>query len=211
MKKRAIEISLAEAKRLYKSKSSQAKRIALKAFTKEELEAFDFTEIKSFEDACKALGLNHDIESIVIKDIARVSKATAAMFQVNIIRKALNLGYDLSLTEDPKNSCIYYPYNPFVTESSNYYKEQLNKGIVKVIGKIENTGVLYNVLGGDFCDSSLVGLGNFDSVTGIGYASFTVGLLGCATRKIAEYFSEYFGMLITEANYGDIVDFKILK
>lgn len=38
-----------------------------------------------------------------------------------------------------------------------------------------------------------------------------VGFLGCASKEIAQHFGEYFGMLITEAKYGDMVDFKIIK
>ena len=48
------------------------------------------------------------------RKIATFSRASAAMFKLNIIRKALNLGQDLHLTKDPKDSYIYYPYNPFI-------------------------------------------------------------------------------------------------
>lgn len=67
------------------------------------------------------------------------------MFKLNIIRQALNLGCDLSLTRDPKNSYLYYPYNPFMTSSSTYYD---NSGEMEVIGKIKSEGEEYNILGG---------------------------------------------------------------
>ena len=51
------------------------------------------------------------------------SRASAAMTKLNIIRKALNLGQDLHLTKD---YYIYYPYNPFVTKRSTYYKKEIN-------------------------------------------------------------------------------------
>ena len=37
------------------------------------------------------------------------------------------------------------------------------------------------------------------------------GLLGCAIEDIAIHFGKYFGMLIMEAMYADIVDFEIIK
>lgn len=37
------------------------------------------------------------------------------------------------------------------------------------------------------------------------------GFLGCASKEIAEHFGKYFGMLITEAKYGDMVDFEIIS
>lgn len=34
---------------------------------------------------------------------------------------------------------------------------------------------------------------------------------GCASREIAQHFGKYFGMLITEAKYADIVDFEVIE
>lgn len=143
--------------------------------------------------------------------IAESSKASAAMFKLNIIRKALNLSYDLHLTEDIKHSCIYYPYNPFVTESSTYYKNKLNSDKMKIIGKIKSEGTFYNILNDEPLNGSGAALGGFYFLDGVGLATANIGFLGCANRKIAEHLGKYFGMLITEAKYGDMVDFKIIS
>ena len=127
------------------------------------------------------------------------------MFKLNIIRKALNLGQDLHLTKSPKDSCIYYPFNPFVTEDSTYYKREIKLGKIDVIGKFKNEGIIYNVLN----YTSNYGLGRFDSKNGVGYANF--GLFGCASKEIAQHFGKYFGMLITEAKYSDLPDFQIIE
>lgn len=37
------------------------------------------------------------------------------------------------------------------------------------------------------------------------------GFLGCASEEIAKHLSKYFGMLITEAKFGDIIDFEIIE
>ena len=209
MKERNITVTLEKAKEWYNSGNATLKEIALQAFDKEEL-IYDFKNIKTLENACEALGLNYSIISIVAKDIATFSKASAAMFKLNIIRKALNLGQDLHLTKDPEGSYIYYPYNPFVTKSSTYYKSEINSGKMKVIGKIKSEGEEYNVLGGGAYDGT-AGLGGFYFYDGVGRANANVGFLGCANKEIAQHLGKYFGMLITEAKYGDMVDFEIIS
>ena len=207
MKERNITVTLDKAKEWFNSGNVILKDIALQVFGKEEL-VCSFKDITTFKKACEALGLNYDIISIVTKDVAIFSRASAAMFKLNIVRKALNLGQDLHLTKDPKDSFIYYPYNPFVTESSTYYNSELNSGRMKVIGKIKSEGEEYNVLGGDICSGFDVGLGSFSPSPGVGTTS--VGFLGCASLEIAQHFGKYFGMLITEAKYADMVNFEIL-
>lgn len=115
---RTITITLEKAKEWYNSDNESLKEVALQAFSKEELDIFDFSKVKTFENALTALEYNKSTKVYIrntINDISMYSKASAAMFKLNIIRKALNLGQDLHLTEDPKDSYIYCPYNPFVT------------------------------------------------------------------------------------------------
>lgn len=209
MKERNITVTLEKAREWYNSDNESLKEIALQAFDKDEL-IYNFKDIKTFENACTALGLNYNIISIVAKDVATFSVASAAMFKLNIIRKALNLGHDLHLTKNPKDSCIYYPYNPFVTESSTYYESELNSGKMKVIGKIKSEGTLYNVLGGCAGCSSGTGFGCFRSYGSAGFADAIVGFLGCASEEIAQHFGRYFGMLITEAKYADMIDLELI-
>ena len=209
MKERNITVTLNKAKEWFNSGNATLKEVALQAFNKDEL-TYNFKDIKTLENACEALGLDYSIISIVTKDIATFSKASAAMFKLNIIRKALNLGQDLHLTKSPEGSYIYYPYNPFVTKSSTYYKSEINSGKMKVIGKIKSEGEEYNILGG-YAFVGGVGLGIFHSGYDVGIANAAVGFLGCATKEIAEHFGKYFGMLITEAKYGDIVDFEVIE
>ena len=211
MKERNVILTLEKAKEWFNSGNATLKEIALQAFSKEELTAFDFTRIKTFEDACNTLSIDRKTANYLVRVMAGISKASVAMFKLNIIRRALNLGQDLHLTKDPKGSHLYYPYNPFVTKSSIFYKSELNSGRVKVIGKIKSEGEEYNVLGGDTCcTGGVVGLGNFVSSESVGSADAGVGFLGCASQEIAQHFGKYFGMLITEAKYADMVDFEIL-
>ena len=188
------------------------KKLALQAFSIEEIKQY-FRSIKTFKDACKVLKLDYGTLNTYIKAAARCSfsKASIAMFKLNIIRKALNLGQDLHLTKDPKNSYTCYPCNPFVTMTSTHYRQELNSGKIEVIGKIRSEGKEYQVLGGSFVYGGNDGLGNFSSFLGVGAATANIGFLGCASKEIAQHFGKYFGMLITEAKYDDMVDFEIIS
>ena len=207
---KVINVTLDEAKELYNSGNETLKELALKAFTENELKVPHYSEIKTFEDAVKAVGMNLQLELTIVEDIEKESKASAAMFKLNIIRKALNLGQDLHLTKDPEDSYIYYPYNPFVTNSSTYYESDINSGKMEVIGKIKSEGEEYNVLGGYAAIGGIAGLGVFRSLDGVGGAHTEIGFLGCASKEIAQHFGKYFGMLITEAKYADMIDFEML-
>ena len=206
---RNITVTLKKAREWFNGENEDLKNIALQAFSKDEL-TYNFKNITTFKNACEALSLDYGDMFYITKNIATISKASAAMFKLNIIRKALNLGQDLHLTKDPKGSHLYYPYNPFIIKNSTYYNSELNSGRMEVIGKIKSEGTLYNVLGCYANFSSATGLGYFISNHGVGNADAYFGFLGCASQEIAQHFSKYFGMLITEAKYADIVDFEIL-
>ena len=207
---RNITITLEKAVEWYNSGNDSLKEVALQAFSRDEL-LYNYRNIKSLSDACEVLGFDYVGIITTASSIAKISKSSAAMFQLNIIRKALNLGQDLYLTKNPKDSYIHYPYNPFVTKSSTYYKSDINSGKMEVIGKIKSEGEEYNVLGGSANDDGYAGLGTFYSNDGVGYANASIGFLGCANEEIAKHFGKYFGMLITEAKYGDMVDFEIIR
>ena len=206
---RNVSVTLEKAREWYNSGNATLKEVALQAFKEDELKE-GFKDIKTFHDACNALEINYENAFYMAESISKYSRASAAMFKLNIIRKALNIGQDLHLTKDPKNSCIYYPYNPFITTDSTYYKSKIELGEIEIIGKIKSEGTMYYVLGGSASLGGNAGLGSFDSHLGVGFASAHFGFLGCANKEIAQHFSKHFGMLITVAKYGDMVDFEIL-
>ena len=211
MENKSISLSIDEAKYMYDSNDEVIRNIALKAYSKEQL-SFDFTKIKTFEDACKALGLDYKKCLGKANQLANDSKASAAMYKLNIVRKALNFGQDLRLTKNPEDSYIYYPCNPFITNDSDCYKNELDSGEMEVIGKIKSEGEEYNVLGGDATFGGYAGLGFFYYFDGVGHADADIGFLGCVNKEIAEHLGKYFGMLITEAKYGDMIeDFEIIE
>ena len=206
-----IDLSLDEARELYKGGNKTVKEFVLRVFSEDELSENYFSEITTFEDAVGTIGMNLNWALRMVEELETASKASAAMFKLNIIRKALNLWYGLHLTKDPEDSYIYYPYNPFVTKSSTHYKSDINSGKMEVIGKIKSEGEEYNVLGGSAFYSRNAGLGYFHSGLGVGDAYTAFRFIGCANKEIAQHLGKYFGMLITEAKYGDLNDFKITE
>ena len=206
-----IDVSLNEARELYKGGNKTVKEFVLRVFSEDELSENYFTEVKSFEDAMTVLGMSVDDGNAIVSTIKETSKASAAMYKLNIIRKALNLGQDLHLTKKPEDSEIYYPYNPFVTENSIYYEDELNSDKMEIIGTIKSEGEKYNILGGGASYGGRAGLGRFGSGDSVGSAHASIGFIGCANKEIAKHLGKYFGMLITEAKYGDMVDFNIIE
>ena len=206
-----FDATLSKAREWYNSGNEELKEIALKCFSESELNPPSFRDIKTFEDAVKSLGMDVDDANAIVNTLKKTSKATAAMYKLNIIRKALNLGQDLHLTKDPEDSYIYYPYNPFITKSSTYYKSDINSDKMEVIGKIKSEGEEYNVLGGGAGNGATAGLGYFYSPYGVGFADAAIGFIGCANKEIAKHLSKYFGVLITEAKYGDLYSFDVIE
>lgn len=208
---KTIDVSLNEAKKWYKSGNKTLIELALKVFNEKELKTIHFSEITTFLDAVIAIGMSTQLAYKIIEEIYQASKASVAMFKLNIVRKALNLGKDLSLTKDPEGTCIYYPCNQFVTENSTCYEDDLNSGEVEIIGKFKSGEIEYNVIGGHATISMNLGLGGFSPFEDVGFADANFAFLGCTNKEITKHFGKYFGMLITEAKFGDLPDFEITK
>lgn len=205
MEKRNVTVTLDKAREWFNSGNESLKEIALQAFNKDELTR-NFKNIKTFKDACDVLNYDYTAVNNTIRNIAVFSRASAAAFKLNIVRRSLNLGQELPLI-NYSDFVIYYPDNPFITKSSIYY----NSDKMEVIGKFKYKGEEYCVLNKDVTYNGTFGLGCFSPNASIGYADANFGLLGCASKEIAIHFGKYFGMLITEAKYGDLEDFIIIN
>lgn len=212
MKERNVTVTIDKAIEWYNSENESLKEIALQAFNESELK-FDFRSIKSLSDACSVLGLSYNEILSELCYINRISRASAAMFKLNIVKKALNLGQELSFTKNPEDSYICYPFNPIIHRDSIYYSDEIKEGKIKIVGKFKVEGEIYLILG-DSAIASLAcssGLGAFNPKNGSGQTFSNIAFLGCASREIAEHFSRYFGTLITEAKYGDLKGFEIIR
>ena len=210
MKGSYVKLSIDDAIEMYHSGNEKFKKIALDAFGEIKLN-YNFRLVKTLEDACNALDLNYICVVKEADSIANFSKSSAAMFKLNIVKKALNLNRDLHFINGPKKSYIYYPFNLLVSDGSTYYEEELNSGEMEIIGKIKVEGEEYNILGGKTSTIEYFGLGNFFCYGNVGKADANFAFLGCASKEIAKHLGKYFGMLITEAKYGDLDGFEIIE
>lgn len=197
METRNVTLTLQKAKEFYNSGNAALKEIALQAFTKEELTTPEYTYIKTFEDACKALGLNMDFVNFALCNMENIEggfgKHLTAIYKLDIIRKALN-GADWNPKMAEGN--IYYGWVRFYKVPSHIspYK--------KIIGKFIADGQEYFVVGGFIHYGCYDGLGDFYSEHKCGYLTADLGLLCCKSVEIAQYMSEQFGKLIFDACYA---------
>ena len=197
METRNVTLTLQKAKEFYNSDNDALREIALQAFTVEELKSVSFREIKTFEDACKVLGL---YKVKVECDINRLSQLEGklgnhliAIYKLDIIRKALN-GADWKPKMAKGN--IYYGWVRFYKKPSDVPSDK------KIIGNFIANGQKY-LLAGGFGDCRFsAGLGSFYSGYGYGYSNADLGLFCCKSAEIAQYMSEQFGKLIFDACYA---------
>lgn len=182
---RNVKISLEKAREWYNSDNDSLKEVALQAFEESELIVNPWENIKTFEDACRILSINPNIVDLIFD--ANLQN----MYKLQIIKKALNAVWKPKLNE----GTIYYPLIKYIPKD-NIYKLPW-KPIANFKAKENNK--VYTLLGGDYnyFDSGLCGFG-----FGSGDVITAIGLLGCKSREIAEYFSITFGKLIFDAVYG---------
>ena len=200
METRNVALTLEKAKEFYNSGNAALKEIALQAYTEEELTTPKFTDIMTFEDAVKALGLsNCDVQKDLEKfDNCRfegnTSKHLKTIYKLDIIRKALNGNWNPKIAEDS----IYYPLVRLYPDG-NKAKEAARNNSWAVKETFKANGEKYSMVGGDYrrCD---YGLSRF----GFGYGEIytSIGLLGCKSKEIASHMSRYFAKEIFEATYA---------
>ena len=204
-------VTIDEAREMYYSDNKALKDLALKVFSEDELNQSTYSGIKTFEDAVTVLGMSIDDENSIVNTLKERSKAMAAMYKLNIIRKALNLGQNIHLIKSAnEDSLVYCPKNPFIAKGSTYYKKDIEWCSMEIIGRFNNDGIEYFVLNGDPGISGHSGLAVYDGLICVAHAKTEFAFLGCASAEIAEHFGKYFGMLITEAKYGDLDGFEII-
>lgn len=190
-------LTLEKAREFYNSSDSNLKEIALQAYTKDELTTTEWQNIKTFYDACIALGMDtSDVEydlSTLSKLEGGLNEHLTAVYKLDIIRKALNgADWKPKMTEDS----IYYGWVWFYKKSSNVSSDE------KIIGKFIADGQKYLLVSGFGDDECCGGLGSFSSGCGCGYSDADSGLLCCKNAEIAQYMSEQFGKLIFDACYA---------
>lgn len=149
-------------------------------------------QVKTFEDACKILGIPAD------KKICFGDSQLDAIMKLRIILKVLNEGHEFSLTEGD----VWYPWVRFYEECKLPASEKKN-----IVRSFILNGKSYFLVGGDADNGTDSGLGCFNSNYGVGYAYANVGLFACKDRETALYVSSQFGDLIFQAIYGNLINY----
>jgi hypothetical protein len=206
MEERSIKISLEKAREWYKSGSADLKEIALQAFSEKELKEEAWESIKTYEDACKALGIFCSPENVFLSaDGHRCCENIIALYKINVIRKALNKNYKPSLVK----GTVYYPW---VRCYGNYdtVKDLVRDPSYSLCGKIKTEGSTYYLVGGDYYESCN-GMGGFGPSISGGCVYANLGLLCCKSREIAVHMSKYFAKEIFDVVYIQHGNYKWLE
>ena len=148
-------------------------------------------QVKTFEDACKILGIPAD------KKICFGDSQLDAIMKLRIILKVLNEGHEFSLTEGD----VWYPWVRFYEECKLPASEKKN-----IVRSFILNGKSYFLVGGALV-GAYSGLGYFNSYNGVGGAYADVGLFACKDRETALYVSSQFGDLIFQAIYGNLINY----
>ena len=197
METRNVTLTLQRAKEFYNSGNAALKEVALQAFTQEELTTPNYTDIRTLEDAVKALGMDKskvesDLNNLTYLE-GSLGEHLTAIYKLDIIRKALNgADWKPNMTEGD----IYYGWVRFYKKSSDVPSNK------KIIGNFIADGQKYLLVGGFGSGGYYGGLSNFDFLYGAGYSVAAFGLLYCKSIDIAQYMSEQFGKIIFDACYA---------
>lgn len=197
METRNVTLTLQRAKEFYNSGNAALKEVALQAFTQEELTTPNYTDIKTLEDAVKALGMDINKVACDLNNLTclegGLDEHLRAIYKLDIIRKALNgTDWKPKMTEGD----IYYGWVRFYKKSSDVPSDK------KIIGNFIADGQKYLLVGGFGSGGYYGGLSNFDFLYGAGYSVAAFGLLYCKSIDIAKYMSEQFGKIIFDACYA---------
>lgn len=197
METRTIKLTLEKAKEWYNSGNEALKEAALQAYTEDELKTIHFTNIKTFEDACSALGIDSTDYSIHTPSWDTADHLVA-IYKLDIIRKALNGNWKPNLIEGK----VYWPYVRFYSAGDKAREAAISNNW-EIRQSFYADGKKYSLVSGScsYCCSG--GLGNFGCGYGDAYAA--LGLLGCKSKEIAKHMSVYFAKEIFEACYAQHV------
>lgn len=135
------------------------------------------------------------------------------MFKLNIVRKALNAGYNMHISRNVDGQKYsHYPFFALVIKGSTCYRGAKEIDKYEKLGEFTSERTIYEIFNvGVYSNIDYKGLCNYNPDRRYSFISIDNGFLGCATEDIARHFGIYFGMLIIEAMYADIVDFEIVE
>jgi hypothetical protein len=190
-----LKVDLQEARKWYNGDNKSLRDLALKVYTKDELENAYWAEIKSWKDVLKALHIYKDYTE-------KLPFRACYAARVQMIRTILNKDYDIKFNPI---GAVWYP--ELIISPIEGPKSSLTMYAATYCGKIEDC---------NSCDDSYVGVNAnsmqcgggllpIDAFRGVRTVYMNTSLLCCATKEIAEHFGKYFYFEILASCYGDII------
>ena len=172
---KVIEVTENDVKAAFQAaKTDEMKEVLAALFCKREAPTLDnYKTIKSYEDACEALGV-----SPIQPEKMNVSKHIVALMKLETISKAL-WGKDFDPKPDPKGEkCFWYPYFALYTQDEI---ERLNE---------DQRGALLSALA---LNGTNAGFGSLSTYNRSSYAGAYLGFRLCQeTEEKAQYFGTQF-------------------
>ena len=190
-------LTIEKAKEFYNSGNAALKEIALQAYTKEELTNPEYTNIKTFEGACRSIGIVYrsDCDLNYLSRVeGNLGKHLTAIYKIDIIRKALNGDWKPSLVKGK----VFYPFVRFYP--ANKAKDVANSNGWKLGPSFMADGEKYTLVSSGYSYCYGYGVGIFCG--GAEGVDANAGLLCCKSEEIAQHMSRYFMKEIFEAVYA---------
>jgi hypothetical protein len=189
METRQLNVTIEQARKWYTSNVISLQNLALELYTKTELE-YPFTSIKSFYDACDALGYKDTPKIFAHLGGFNNSYSMEKVCRLMIIRDALNTGYYI----DPLNKNAAIPLVAhFKKIEDARAKQEKNPGTIikNIIYNSENYYLVCGMVTSYCCITS--------------HCDIIPAIIGCATREIAEYMSKQFAKEIFDLCYSGLI------
>lgn len=172
---KVIEVTENDVKAAFQAaKTDEMKEVLAALFCKREAPTLDnYKTIKSYEDACEALGV-----SPIQPEKMNVSKHIVALMKLETISKAL-WGKDFDPKPDPKGEkCFWYPYFALYTQDEIEGLNEAQRGALLSAGAYSGT---------------VAGFGYLGTLYRSSYASAYIGFRLCQeTEEKAQYFGTQF-------------------
>lgn len=172
---KVIEVTENDVKAAFQAaKTDEMKEVLAALFCKREAPTLDnYKTIKSYEDACEALGV-----SPIQPEKMNVSKHIVALMKLETISKAL-WGKDFDPKPDPKGEkCFWYPYFALYTQDEIEGLNEAQRGAL---------------LSANASNGTSAGFGYLDTSFRSSYANANIGFRLCQeTEEKAQYFGTQF-------------------
>ena len=195
METRNIKLTIEKAREWYHSSNFALKDIALQAFTKEEL--VPYRKIIYLKDACECLGINYRTVLDQLSAISHISNSQAALYELDIIRRALNNNEPVLLRDKI--------YVPSISITKLHYDYPDVKGSFTFNGLDSNDYFAF-YSSDSYCPKNVITSDYFQTE----HLNLDLALFGCISEDIANHFGRYFAHLFIEAKYGDMPGFRFI-